>query len=750
MQTARRTHFSLIFAVIFTVTAAGAAEPVRAASSARSTATTGAPRPNQFWWPEQLDLSPLRWNLPESNPYGRDFDYPKAFQSLSLAEVKKDIRSVLTTSQDWWPADYGNYGPFFIRMAWHSAGTYRSQDGRGGASGAQQRFEPLNSWPDNTNLDKARRLLWPVKKKYGRKLSWGDLMVLTGNVALDSMGFPTYGFSGGRPDDWEADLVYWGGDKFMGNNRGHDGKLQKPLAATQMGLIYVNPEGPMANADPLAAAKDIREAFGRMGMNDNETVALIAGGHTFGKAHGAHPPQKCVGSPPAGEAVEKQGLGWANTCGSGKGADTVTSGLEGAWTSEPTAWTTQYFDNLLGHDWVKVKGPGGATQWRPKDAQPIVPDAHLQNKHHPLMMFTTDMALKMDPAYAKVVNRFHGEPEAFKLAFAKAWFKLVHRDMGPRALYVGTEVPAEEQIWQDVLPPSTTPPIDEADVAALKAAVLATNLPAAAFIQAAWASASTFRMTDNRGGANGARLRLPPQKDWEVNAPAELDKVLKALTEVQGRFNTAHSARPVSMADLVILAGNAGIEAAARRAGHALKMPFGAGRTDATAKQTCVKAFGLLEPLADGFRNYYGKNTERSPVHLLVDKAASLSLTVPEMTVLLGGLRGLDVNVGHGRHGVLTDRPGSLTNDFFVNLLDMSTAWSRAKSEGVYEGRDRKTQALKWTATAVDLIFGSNAELRAVAEVYAADDAQDKFIQDFVAAWTKVMNLDRFELKRRT
>ena len=739
------TALALIVAAALGINSVGLAQAHSASNHSGS--TTVAPRPNQFWWPDQLDLSPLRWNLPESNPYGRDFDYAKEFQSLHLNDVKQDIKAVLTTSQDWWPADYGHYGPFFIRMAWHGAGTYRIGDGRGGVSGGQQRFEPLNSWPDNASLDKARRLLWPVKKKYGRKLSWGDLMVLTGNVALESMGFKTFGYGGGRPDDWQSDLIYWGGAKMMANNRKHDGTLEKPLGATQMGLIYVNPEGPMGKPDPLAAAKDIREAFGRMAMNDEETVALIAGGHTFGKAHGAHPPQKCVGVPPAGESIDKQGLGWVNKCGAGKGADAVTSGLEGAWSTEPTAWSTQYFENLLSHDWVKIKGPGGATQWRPKDAQAIVPDAHDKNKQHPLMMFTTDLALKFDPDYSKIVKRFHEDPEAFKLAFAKAWFKLMHRDMGPQARYLGPDVPKEAQIWQDAVPVAAFNPIEGADVTVLKSKILAAGLSDADLIKTAWASASSFRATDKRGGANGARIRLAPQKDWAVNDPADLQKTLQSLTAIQGAFNKAAGGdKQVSLADLIVLAGNTGIESAAKKAGHAVQVPFVAGRTDATQEHTDVQSFSVLEPTADAFRNYFGKGNVRSPVELLVEKASMLTLTAPEMTVLLGGLRSLDTNEGHTQYGVLTSHPGSLSNDFFVNLLDMSTEWTPAKVENTYEGRDRKTRALKWTATSVDLIFGAHSELRAVAEVYAADDAQDKFYRDFVSAWTKVMNLDRFDI----
>ena len=711
----------------------------------------GAPRPNQFWWPERLDLSPLRGHAAESSPLGADFDYAKEFQTLDLEAVKQDIKAVLTTSQDWWPADYGNYGPFFIRMAWHGAGTYRIFDGRGGAGGAQQRFEPLNSWPDNANLDKARRLLWPIKKKYGEKISWGDLMVLTGNVALESMGFKTFGFGGGRADDWEPDLVYWGpGAEFMSSNRDKEGHLEKPLAAVQMGLIYVNPEGPNGNPDPMAAAKDIREAFGRMAMNDEETVALIAGGHTFGKAHGAAPPANCVGPAPAGEGIEHQGLGWTNKCGTGKGDDTITSGLEGAWSADPVTFTTQYLDNLLSNDWVKTKSPAGATQWQPKDAADIVPDAHDPAKTHPLMMFTTDLALKFDPEYSKIAKRFHDNPEEFKLAFAKAWFKLTHRDMGPRARYLGADVPKEALIWQDPLPAADYKLIDAADIAKLKAKILGTGLSDAQLIRTAWASAASFRGTDKRGGANGARIRLAPEKDWAANDPAELSKVLHSLEAIQAEYNHEHTdGKKVSLADLIVLAGSAAVEDAAKKAGHAVEVPFSPGRTDATQEQTDVTSFAVLEPTADGFRNYFGKGSQRPPAELLVDRANMLTLTVPEMTVLVGGLRTLDANEGHSRLGVLTSRPGVLTNDFFVNLLDMSTEWTKsAKEDGVYEGHDRKTGQIKWTASPVDLIFGSSSELRAVAEVYASDDAQEKFVHDFVKAWTKVMTLDRFDPAR--
>jgi len=712
----------------------------------------GEIRSNQFWWPEQLDLSPLRQRAAESNPLGEDFDYAKAFASLDLNAVKADIRTVLTTSQDWWPADYGHYGPFFVRMAWHGAGTYRVNDGRGGADGGQIRFEPLNSWPDNTNLDKARRLLWPVKQKYGQNISWGDLMVLTGNVAMESMGFKTFGFAGGRPDDWEPDLVYWGPEKkFLADERySGDRKLKRPLAAVQMGLIYVNPEGPNGNPDPLLAAKDIRETFGRMAMNDEETVALIAGGHTFGKAHGAHKPDKCVGPEPAAAGVEEQGFGWKNKCGAGKGVDTVTSGLEGAWSVNPIAWTTQYLDNLYAYEWVQTKSPAGAIQWIPAngEASNLVPDAHDPSKRHAPIMFTTDLALRFDPEYKKITTRFRKNPEEFQLAFAKAWFKLMHRDLGPRARYLGAEVPKEDLIWQDVVPAVDHPLIDANDVSSLKAKVLSAGLSAPELVRAAWASASSFRGTDMRGGANGARLRLAPQKDWAVNDPQELAKVLKALERVQKDFNrSAAGGKKVSMADLIVLAGDAAIEQAAKSGGVELQLPFTPGRTDASAKQTDVASFTALEPAADGFRNWFGKDAAMSPAEMLVDKANLLTLTVPEMTALVGGMRALNANAGGAAHGVLTSKPGTLSNDFFVNLLDMSTAWSKSASEeGVYEGKDRKTGAAKWTATPVDLAFGSNSELRAVAEVYASAGGQERFVKEFAQAWTKVMNLDRFDL----
>jgi catalase-peroxidase len=637
-------------------------------------------------------------------------------------------------------------------MAWHSAGTYRVADGRGGADGGQQRFEPLNSWPDNASLDKARRLLWPIKQKYGSKISWADLMVLTGNVALESMGFKTFGFAGGRQDDWEADLVYWGPEKKWLDDKRYSGdrKLENPLAAVQMGLIYVNPEGPNGNPDPLLAAKDIRETFARMAMNDEETVALIAGGHTFGKAHGAHKPADCVGPEPAAAGVEEQGFGWKNKCGKGNAEDTVTSGLEGAWTVNPVAWTTQYLDNLFAFEWVQTKSPAGAIQWIPANGQAanLVPDAHDKTKRHAPFMLTTDLSLKFDPSYRQIAERFRKDPQQFELAFAKAWFKLTHRDLGPRARYIGAEAPKDVLIWQDPVPAVDHPLIDANDIAALKAKILASGLTTPELVRTAWASAASFRGSDLRGGANGARVRLAPQKDWAANNPAELAKVLKSLEDIQQSFNGAQSGgKNVSLADLIVLGGAAAIEQAAKQAGHEVKVLFTPGRADASQEQTDAASFTALEPTADGFRNYFGGNNPRSPAEMLVDRASLLNLTVPEMTVLVGGMRALNANTGQSAHGVFTDRPGTLSNDFFVNLLDMSTQWSKsAKAEGLYEGRDRKTGNVKWTATPVDLVFGSNSELRAVAEFYAANDAREKFVQDFVAAWTKVMNLDRFDL----
>lgn len=708
-----------------------------------------APMTNRDWWPEQLNLQPLRQHAAESNPMGADFDYVAAFNSLDLDAVKKDIRAALTTSQPWWPADYGHYGPFFIRMAWHSAGTYRTVDGRGGADGGQQRFEPLNSWPDNASLDKARRLLWPIKKKYGRNISWADLMVLTGNVSLEDMGFKTLGFAGGREDQWEPDLVYWGPESEMLGDKRHtsgDRKLENPLAAVQMGLIYVNPEGPNGNHDPLAAAKDIRQAFGRMAMNDEETVALIAGGHTFGKAHGAHKPD-CLGPEPAAAGLEEQGFGWKNKCGKGNAEDTMTSGLEGAWSVNPIAWTTQYFDNLFGFEWVQAKSPAGATQWVPANgaASNLVPDAHVAGKRHAPIMFTTDLALKEDPAYRKISERFHKNPKEFELAFAKAWFKLTHRDMGPRARYLGKDAPAMVLLWQDPLPEVKHALVNANDVAALKAEILKSGLSVSELVKTAWASASSFRDTDMRGGANGARVRLAPQKDWAANEPQALARVLKHLESIQQKFNKAQTGgKQISMADMIVLGGAAAIEQAAKQAGYTVQVPFKPGRADATQAQTDVEAFAFMEPQADGFRNFYQKGYRLSPAEALVDKADTLGLTVPEMTVLVGGLRTLNANVGNTKYGVFTTRPGSLSNDFFVNLLDMSTQWSKSSQEGLYEGKDRQSGQVKWTATPVDLIFGSNSELRAVAEAYAADDAREQFVRDFVKAWTKVMNNDRF------
>ncbi len=719
---------------------------------ASSALAQGMPKPNQFWWPENLNLAPLRQNSPESNPMGADFNYAEEFATLDLAAVKKDIEEVLTTSQDWWPADYGHYGPFMIRMAWHSAGTYRVADGRGGAGGGQQRFEPLNSWPDNANLDKARRLLWPVKQKYGRKLSWADLMVLTGNVSLESMGFKTFGFAGGREDDWEADLVYWGPEnEFLADERYEgDRELANPLAAVQMGLIYVNPEGPNGNPDPIAAAKDIRETFGRMAMNDEETVALIAGGHTFGKAHGAAKPADCIGVEPAAAGIEEQGLGWTNTCGKGNAEDTITSGLEGAWSASPIQWTSQYLDNLFAFDWVQTKSPAGAVQWIPADGQAanLVPDAFDESKRHAPIMFTTDLSLKEDPAYRKIAKRFQENPAEFELAFAKAWFKLTHRDMGPSARYIGAELPGETLIWQDPVPAVDYELIDAADVAKLKSEILDSGLTVSELVRTAWASASSFRDTDMRGGANGARIRLAPQKDWAANDPQELAKVLKRLQEIQVDFNRGQSdGTRVSLADVIVLGGAAAIEKAAKDAGHSVTVPFTPGRTDASQEQTDVASFAVLEPSADGFRNYYGDGNYRSPAEMLVDKADLLSLTVPQMTALVGGMRALGANAGGSEHGVFTDKPGTLSNDYFVNLLSMSTQWTKSSTdEGIYEGRDRKTGQVKWTATPVDLVFGSHAELRAVAEVYAENGGEEVFVEDFVEAWTKVMTLDRFDV----
>lgn len=705
------------------------------------------------WWPEQLNLSILHQNSPKGNPMGEAFNYAEEFKKLDLQALKKDLKVLMTTNQDWWPADYGHYGPLFIRMAWHSAGTYRVSDGRGGASYGTQRFAPLNSWPDNANLDKARRLLWPIKQKYGSRISWADLMVLTGNVALESMGFKTFGFAGGRADVWEPqEDIYWGpenewlGDKRYSENR----QLENPLAAVQMGLIYVNPEGPNGQPDPLAAAADIRATFARMAMNDEETVALIAGGHTFGKAHGAASPTGNVGPEPEGASLEEQGLGWKNKYGKGNAGDTITSGLEGAWTSTPTAWSNGYFDNLFNYDWELTKSPAGAWQWTPKEtsAKGTVPDAHDGNKTHAPMMFTTDLALKLDPEYGKISKRFHANPQEFAVAFAKAWYKLTHRDMGPVARLLGPEVPPA-QLWQDPVPAVNHKLVDAQDIAAIKRQVLASGLSVSQLVSTAWASASTFRGTDKRGGAKGARIRLAPQKDWEVNKPVELAKVLATLEKLQSSYNGSQQAtgKRISMADLIVLAGSAGLEQAAKNAGHSITVPFTPGRTDATADMTDVESMAVLEPKSDGFRNFFGREHDRPAEELLVDRAHLLTLTAPEMTVLVGGLRVLKANTGFPQLGVLTQRPEALTNDFFKNLLDMDIEWKKSSvCEHFYEGRERKSGQVKWMGSRADLIFGSNSQLRAISEVYASADAEKKFIRDFVMAWNKVMNLDRFDL----
>jgi catalase-peroxidase len=708
---------------------------------------------NHDWWPNQLRLNIMRQHGTPSNPMDSTFDYAKAFKSLDLKAVKKDIFELMTRSQAWWPADYGTYGPLFIRMAWHSAGTYRVTDGRGGAGFGTLRFAPLNSWPDNTNLDKARLLLWPIKKKYGNKISWADLMILAGNCALESAGFKTFGFAGGREDVWEAaEDIYWGSEtEWLGDKRYTEGRnLEKPLAAVQMGLIYVNPEGPNGKPDPLAAARDIRETFGRMAMNDEETVALIAGGHTLGKAHGAADPGKYVGREPAGASIEEQGLGWKNTYGKGNAGDTITSGLEGAWTTTPSKWSNNYFENLFGYDWELTKSPAGAQQWRPKGngGAGTVPDAHDPAKRHAPIMFTTDLALRFDPAYEKISRRFLKDPQAFADAFARAWFKLTHRDMGPRARYLGIEVPKEELIWQDPIPAVNHKLIDKRDIASLKSKILNSGLTVSQLVSTAWASAVTFRGSDKRGGANGARLRLAPQKDWEVNQPDQLAKVLSTLEGIQEAFNKAQSGdKRVSLADLIVLGGCAGIEQAAKSAGQNVKVPFTPGRTDASQEQTDAASFAVLEPIVDGFRNYTKAGYTSQAEHLFIDKAQLLNLTVPELTVLVGGMRVLKTNFGASKHGVFTKRPETLTNDFFVNLLDLGTTWrASAEAKDIFEGHDRATGELKWTATRVDLIFGSNSELRAVAEIYGYEDSQAKFVKDFVAAWSKVMNLDRFDL----
>ena len=714
---------------------------------------TGRGMSNRDWWPNQVNLKVLHQHSSLSNPMGKEFNYAEEFKKLDLAAVKKDLQALMTTSQDWWPADFRHYGPLFIRMAWHSAGTYRTGDGRGGAGSAQQRFPPLNSWPDNVNLDKARRLLWPIKQKYGRKISWADLMILAGNVALESMGFVTFGFAGGRKDAWEPEeSVYWGSENMWLEDKRYSGErnLENPLAAVQMGLIYVNPEGPNGVPDPVAAAKDIRETFARMAMNDEETVALIAGGHTFGKAHGAGPASH-VGPEPESAGIEEQGLGWKSTFGTGKGGDTISSGLEVTWTNTPTKWSNNFLRILFSYEWELTKSPAGAHQWQPKGGAGAgtIPDAHDLKKRHAPTMLTTDLSLRFDPAYEKISRRFYENPDQLADAFARAWFKLTHRDMGPRARYLGPEVPSEELIWQDPIPAVNHPLINAKEITSLKDKILASGLSVSELVSTAWASASTFRGSDKRGGANGARIRLAPQKDWEVNQPAQLAKVLKTLEGLQSAFNSAASGgRKVSLADLIVLAGCAGVEQAAKKAGHEVTIPFTPGRMDASQEQTDVASFAVLEPKADGFRNYQKARYAVSAEELLVDKAQLLTLTAPEMTGLIGGMRVLNTNFGQTRHGVFTRTPEALTNDFFVNLLDMGTEWKAvSKDADVFEGRDRKTGEARWTGTRVDLIFGSNAQLRALAEVYASADGQKKFVQDFVAAWTKVMNLDRFDLE---
>lgn len=713
-----------------------------------------APVTNSYWWPNRLDLNPLRTHHPGNNPLGADFDYAAEFESLDLDEVKQDLVDLMRTPQDWWPADYGHYGPFFIRMAWHSSGTYRIYDGRGGSDGGLQRLAPLNSWPDNVNLDKAQRLLWPVKAKYGSKISWADLMILAGTVAMEDMGMQIYGFAGGRVDAWQAEEIDWGteGEWLAGDKRySGDRELANPLAAVQMGLIYVNPEGPNGVPDPLAAARDIRETFARMAMNDEETVALIAGGHTFGKSHGAASPEGRVGVEPEAAGLEMQGLGWSNTHGTGNAGDTIGSGLEGAWTVAPTTWTNNFFQNLLGYEWEQTRSPAGAIQWKPTDpaAANLVPDAHDPTKRHAPMMFTTDIALREDPIYGEISRRFLENPDEFERAFARAWFKLTHRDLGPRDRYLGDMAPQEDLIWQDPVPAVDHPLVNSSDVESLKSAILASGLSTSELVRTAWASAATYRGTDMRGGANGAHIRLAPQNGWEVNQPDELRKVISELETIQADFNrSASGGKRVSLADLIVLSGVAAIENAASKAGHDISVPFSPGRTDATVEMTDAHSFAVLEPKADGFRNYIVDGHYSSPAKALVEKSALLGLTVPEMTVLVGGMRALDANYQNVSHGVFTDQPGVLTNDYFVNLIDMSTVWAQSTAEeGIYEGRDRATGQLKWTATPVDLIFGSNTELRAVAEFYATDNSQETFVQDFVSAWTKVMESDRFDLK---
>jgi catalase-peroxidase len=753
MRVSNNVLQTVIIAGLLTLSAEA---PIAAAdhhkSEAKAAKMSGYPaaktvRTNQFWWPDQLSLAPLRDHDDRSNPLGASFDYSEAASKLDFRQVKVDVEAILTASQDWWPADYGNYGPFFIRLSWHSAGTYRTLDGRGGGEGGQMRFSPLNSWPDNGNLDKARRLLWPVKQKYGESLSWGDLMILAGTVGMENMGFQTYGFAFGRADDWEPDLVYWGPEVEMLASDRHqsDGKLQRPLGATHMGLIYVNPEGPMGKPDPSASAKNIRVAFGRMAMNDEETVALIAGGHTFGKMHGALKANKCVGKAPAAADIEDQGLGWKNKCGKGHSEDTVTSGLEGAWTQAPTQWTTLYLQNLLNFDWEQTRSPAGAIQWIPTDESmhKSVPDAHVKGKFHAPVMTTADLALKYDPVYKAISERFLADPEEFRLAFAKAWFKLTHRDMGPRARYIGNSIPADAMLWQDPIATPAYKSISSRNIRKLKKTINNAGLTGPELIRVAWASAASFRSADLRGGANGARIALAPQKDWAANNPAEVSKVLSALGKIRSGFGEDK----ISLADLIVLAGSTAVEEAAAKAGIKVDVPFTAGRGDATQAQTDVTSFSLLEPSADAFRNYYNSEAAyQSPTEMLVDKADQLNLTVPEMTVLIGGLRALNANTGGASHGVLTDRPGTLSNDFFTNLMDMGIKWQKTDQEGVFQGLTRDSGAVKFTATSVDLIFGANSELRAIAEVYAYENAEERFVNDFVRAWTKVMALDRFDI----
>ncbi|MEC7633346.1 MAG: catalase/peroxidase HPI [Pseudomonadota bacterium] len=751
----KKTTLSVLVALSLSATGAIANDQISKPAGAKGTGTAKAfqAKNNQFWWPDQLDLSPLRDHDNRSNPLGDDFSYAKAFAKLDLDQVKKDVNELLTTSQDWWPADFGNYGPFFIRLSWHSAGTYRTLDGRGGGDGGQMRFDPLNSWPDNGNLDKARRLLWPIKQKYGESLSWGDLMILAGTVGMENMGFDTYGFAGGRTDDWEPDMVYWGPEVEMlaSDREERDGKLQRPLGATHMGLIYVNPEGPKGVPDPMGSAKNIRTAFGRMAMNDEETVALIAGGHTFGKMHGAHKPADCLEAEPGGAGLEEQGLGWKNNCGKGNAEDTVTSGLEGAWTQLPTKWTSLYLQNLLGFEWKQTRSPAGAIQWIPTDESlhKSVPDAHVEGKKNPPVMTTADLALKYDPEYRKIAERFLADPKEYQTAFAKAWFKLTHRDMGPKARYLGNDIPEENFIWQDPVPKADYKAISDKDVKKLKADILDSGLTVQQLVKTAWAAASSFRASDLRGGANGARIALEPQMNWEANEPETVQAVVSKLKEMQEDYNSRmFSKKKVSLADLIVIGGAAAIEKAAADAGVKVTVPVVPGRTDATQEQTDVNSFSLLEPTADAFRNYYNaKASYRSPTDMLVDKADQLNLTVPEMTVLLGGLRSLGANTGGTSHGVFTDKVGTLNNDFFVTLLDMGVKWRKTDNPSVYEGVNRTTGEVMYTGTPVDLVFGSNSELRAVAEVYAYDNAKSRFVKDFVDAWTKVMTLDRFDLR---